>query len=74
MRAGVARLNLHSFASTDGRLSIVTEYGIPQDEFDELEQLILDELKAQLAMDREIEDIPEMIADVIVRRFQVKRR
>lgn len=47
---------------------------IPQADFDELERLILDELRAQLAMNRAIEDIPEMIADMILRRFQVRRR
>ncbi len=46
---------------------------VSQAEFDELERMILDELKAQLAMDRAIEDIPEMIADMIVRRFHIRR-
>ncbi|MDQ6947203.1 MAG: hypothetical protein M3256_13265 [Actinomycetota bacterium] len=47
---------------------------VSQADFDELERVILDELKAQLAMDRAIDDIPEMIADLIVRRFHIRRR
>jgi hypothetical protein len=43
-------------------------------DFNELERVILDELKAQLAMGRDIDDIPEMIADMIVRRFELRRR
>lgn len=46
---------------------------VSQADFDELERVILDELKAQLAMHRAVEDIPEMIADMIVRSFHIKR-
>lgn len=46
---------------------------VSQADFDELERVILDELKAQLAMHRAIEDIPELIADMIVRSFHIRR-
>lgn len=36
--------------------------------------MIRDELKAQIAMLRDIDDIPEMIADIVVRQFELKRR